>query len=221
MAVYGGPDLESDNLVFCLDVLNPKSYTGSNWNDVSGGRVGTLFNSPPLTTNYLSFNGVDQYVSFLSPIEVSTGDGFTMNFLMRVPSTQLNGVNWCFMIADRDVGAGDYEIGIYSTNTTTFIFKENGASPQTINANLGTNWNLLTFGQYQNSVPFIYLNGQFVTQSTSTFASATLDFTNIFRRDNNTGYFKCDCSYINLYDKALSEEEIKQTFHVLRNRFGI
>ena len=36
MAIYGGPDIITDNLELCLDASNSKSYSGSgsSWNDL-------------------------------------------------------------------------------------------------------------------------------------------------------------------------------------------
>jgi hypothetical protein len=125
------------------------------------------------------------------------------------------------MLSDRDFGAGDYEIGIYTTNNTNFLFKENSSTPNTISTTLGTNWNYLVFGMNTSLQPFIYLNGQLRTQYSSTFVSSTLDFTRLFSSPSNTNYFKCDCSYINLYNKALTASEIEQNFNSIRGRFGI
>ena len=192
----------------------------STWYDLIGGREATLTGSPTHTENYLSFDGSTQYASFSSSVEVSTA-GFTMAFLMKVPSSQVNGVNWSFMLADRDSGAGDYEIGIYNINTTTFIFKENASSPPTITESLGTDWVYLVFGMNTSLVPFIYKNGVATDYGSNTFVSSTLDFTHLFSRDNGNNKFKCDCSCIHLYNRELTASEIKQNFNALRGRFGI
>jgi hypothetical protein len=222
MGINYNPRIVTDGLVLALDAGNPKSYPGSGttWTDLIGNRQGTINNSPVFGGNYFTFDGVNENVSFPSSIEVSTA-GFTMGFLMRVPSTQVNGVNWCHMLADRDFGAGDYEIGIYSTNNTTFIFKENASTPDSATAFLGTGWNYLVFGMNSNLTPFIYINGSLVTQLATPFVSSTLDFTRLFSSPSNANYFKCDCSYINLYNRALSAAEVSQNFNALRSRFSI
>jgi len=220
MGIAYNPRIVTDGLVLALDAGNTKSYPGSGntWSDLIEGRQGTLNNSPVFNGNYFSFDGVNENVSFSSSVQVQTA-GFTMGFLMRVPSTQVNGVNWCFMLSDRDFGAGDYEIGIYTTNNTNFLFKENSSTPNTISTTLGTNWNYLVFGMNTSLQPFIYLNGQLRTQYSSTFVSSTLDFTRLFSSPSNTNYFKCDCSYINLYNRALTAEEIQQNYNALKSRF--
>jgi hypothetical protein len=222
MSLYHSPRIVTDGLVLCLDAANSKSYPGSGttWNDLIGGRQASINNLPTFNGNHFSFNGTNQNVSFSSSVEVSTA-GFTMGFLMRVPSTQVNGVNWSFMLADRDAGAGDYEIGIFGTDTSSFIFKENESTPSTISTFLGTGWNFLVFGMNPNLTPFIYVNGVVRTQPTNTFVSSILDFNKLFSSTNNTNYFKCDCSYINLYNKALSNVEVQQNFNALRGRFGL
>jgi len=222
VALSHSPSIITSGLVLCLDAANIKSYPGSGttWTDLSGIRQATINNSPTFNQTYFSFDGINQNVSFSSSVEVSTA-GFTAGFLMRVPATQVSGVDWSFMLSDRDFGAGDYEIGIYSTNTTTFIFKENASTPSTITTSLGTEWNFLVFGMNQNLTPFIYVNGALRTQLATPFVSSTLDFTRLFSSPSNTNYFKCDCSYINLYNRALSAAEVQQNFNALRGRFGI
>jgi len=217
-----GPKVVTNGLVLQLDAGNSKSYSGSGttWTDLIGNRQGTINNSPTFNGNHFSFDGVDENVSFSSSVEVSTA-GFTMGFLMRVPSTQVNGANWAFMLSDRDFGAGDYEIGIYGINNTTFIFKENASTPDSATTILGTGWNYLVFGMNQNLTPFIYVNGALRTQLATTFVSSTLDFTRLFSSPSNANYFKCDCSYINLYNRALSAAEIQQNYNALKSRFSI
>lgn len=220
---YNVSPIVRDGLVLCLDAANPKSYpgTGTTWYDFVGQRSGTLLNSPVFSDNYFSMDGVNQAVSFASSVEVSTGDGFTICTLIRLPATQINGVNWCYFVVDRDFGAGDYESGIYNINNTTWIFKENASSPNSISASMGTEWRYLCYGQNSLSQPFIYLDGAAVASSTSTWPSATLDFVSIFSRDNTSGFLKCDCSAIQIYDRGLSVDEAQQNFTALRGRFGI
>jgi hypothetical protein len=222
MGLSHSPSLVLPGLVLCLDAGNSKSYPGSGttWTDLIGGRQASINNSPTFNGNYFSFDGVNENVSFPSSVEVSTA-GFTMGFLMRVPSTQVNGVNWSFMLADRDFGSGDYEIGIYSTNSTSFLFKENASTPSTISTFLGTGWNFLVFGMNPDLTPFIYLNGSLKASYSTTFVSSTLDFTRLLSSPSNTNYFKCDCSYINLYNRSLTASEIQQNFNALKGRFSI
>lgn len=212
--------LATNGLMFCLDAMNPKSYPGSGniWTDLVGSRQGTLINSPSFNGEYFSFDGVNQRVVFPSSIEVATA-GFTMGFLMRVPTTQ-NGTGWNFMLADKDTGQGSFEVGIFGNSNYNFIFKDNDAVPQTVGGFFGTEWRYMVFGMGSNAVPFVYTDGVFTSQSSSTFTSAILDFTQLFSY-NNAGHFKCDCSLIHLYKRALTPQEISQNFEALRGRFGL
>lgn len=221
MATTYNPKIITDGLVLALDAGNTKSYpgSGSTWTDLIKGREATLAGSPTHNEKYLSFDGSTQYATFSSSVEVSTA-GFTMAFLMKVPSSQV-GTGWNFMLADRDFGSGDYEIGIYGGNSTTFIFKENASSPSTISQSLGTDWVYLVFGMNTSLVPFIYKNGVATDYGSNTFVSSTLDFTHLFSKDNADNKFKCDCSCIHLYNKELTASEISQNFNALRGRFGI
>ena len=222
MGVTYNPRIVTDGLVLALDAGNTKSYPGSGttWTDLSGERQATLNNSPTHSSKYFTFDGINENAVFPSSVEVSTA-GFTMGFLMRVPDLQ-NGTGWNFMLGDKDTGSGSFEMGIYGNSNRNFIFKDNDqtSGQQTVSTALGTNWNFLVFGMTSDLYPFIYLNGVFKTQLGTTFTSATLDFTQLMSY-NNAGHFKCDCSYINLYNRALTALEIQQNFNATRSRFGI
>lgn len=223
MSVFAGPNIVTDALTLCLDAADTSSYSGSGtaWYDLVGGRTATLLNSPAYDGQSFAFDGVDQALDFASSVEVSTGDGFTICTLIKLPSTQINGTNWCHFISDRDFGAGDYESGIYGTNTTTWIFKENASSPNAVTSFLGTDWVYLCYGQNSSSQPFIYVDGALSASSESTWPSATFDFTRIFSAVDNSRYLKCDCAYFQLYDKGLSVSESFQNFQALRGRFDL
>jgi hypothetical protein len=222
MAISYNPRTITDGLVLCLDAGNSKSYPGSGttWTDLIGNRQGTINNSPIFNGNHFSFDGVNENVSFSSSVEVSTA-GFTMGFLMRVVDLQ-NGTGWNFMLADKDTGNGSFEMGIYANTTRNFIFKDNDQTigQQVVSTALGTDWNFLVFGMTSDLYPFIYLNGAFKIQLGTTFTSAILDFTQLMSY-NSAGHFKCDCSYINLYNRALTAAEIQQNYNALKSRFGL
>lgn len=69
MSIYGGPDIITDGLVFCLDAANSKSYpgTGTAWTDLSGNdNNGTLTNGPTFDSSNggsIVFDGVNDQVN--------------------------------------------------------------------------------------------------------------------------------------------------------------
>ena len=70
MATIYNPNIVTDNLVFCVDAANTKSYSGSgtDWKDLSSqGNNGTLTNSPTYVPNsnggYFDFDGTNDYIN--------------------------------------------------------------------------------------------------------------------------------------------------------------
>ena len=234
MALHRGPKIITDGLVLCLDAADRKSYPGSGsiWYDRSGNsQNATLVNSPTFSSSYggiFSFNGINNYLSFANQMSVSLSTGFSMGLWFKVPSSQINASAWNYILSDRDTGGtpsshpGDYEIGIYSTNTTTFLFKDNVASPNTISSFLGSaSWNYILFGQNSSLNPFIYKNGVLSSSSEATYGNTTFEFSYLFTRETISNFFQCDCAIIQLYNKALSSNEILQNFNAQRYRFGV
>jgi len=65
-AIYG-TNLVTDNLAILFDPNNPGSYPGSGDSifDLSGNsRTGTLYGSPSFSSNYMNFDGSNDYIQF-------------------------------------------------------------------------------------------------------------------------------------------------------------
>ena len=88
MSVNYNPTIVTDNLIFCLDAGNVKSYPGSGitWTDLSGrGKNGTLVNmeiEDYINSNggYLNFDGSNEYVNTTLSDDISSGFTFTFWF---------------------------------------------------------------------------------------------------------------------------------------------
>ena len=77
-AIYGS-NLVADNLEILLDPNNSGSYPGSGDSifDLSGNyRTGTLYGSPTFSSNYMNFDGSNDYIQFPSISLASTGSAF-------------------------------------------------------------------------------------------------------------------------------------------------
>lgn len=229
-----GPRIVRSGLVLNLDAAQKTSYsgTGTTWYDLSGNRNNAvLVNSPTYNNSnggYFSFNGTNNYISFATQVSVSLTIGFSMGLWLKVPASQQLLNNWNYIVSDRDAGGtpsshpGDYEIGIYSTNSTYFLFKDNVASPNSIGSTLGsTTWNYIVFGQNESLNPFIYKNGILSASSAATYGNSTFEFNYLFTRETISNYFQCDCGLIQLYNRALSISEITQNYNATKGRFGL
>jgi hypothetical protein len=227
----------SSGLILNYDAGNSSSYpgTGTTWFDLSGlGNNGTLINGPAYTSGisgYFTFDGVDDYVECSTSLPGISGDvaasigcwfmavgGISTTFYPLVgwggstlgdalmlglnqPSqsyslnVQFNGGNW---VATAD--------NTYATNTWYYFVctKTPGAA---------------------NTTTKIYLNAQ--EQSLTYTVSLTPNFvveTNRIGQWVNPGYttkFPGRVSTTQMYNRALSANEVTQNFNALRGRYGV
>jgi len=204
---------------------------GTTWNDISGnGYVGNI-NGPSFIqiggnnelTNGLTFDGVNDYVSFgaitalnLTNITVSTwarvkgvgSQGYT-TILSRYSNTNLyNG--WV----------------IYMTNDMKFNFggRENNTQYLSLKTNSTYSYNVWynITGVKSGSTWSIYING--VLDKSLTLGAGNVSFlSNVL----NIGswypydYGFCDVSSVRIYDRVLSNSEILQNFTVTRSLFNV
>jgi hypothetical protein len=220
MSVSYSPKIVTDGLVLCLDAANPKSYPGSGttWFDLSGnGNNGTLINN----INYYSenggaliFDGTDDYVSIGN---VGSPQQFTCSFWVN--PTELN----------KDAN-NNYRRILVSSVSANFIlieqsglisFRVPGHSLQT-NYTAGllalNNWSFVTC-VFNQDYRIIYRNGIFAGQNQ--IGAGTVSFGNIQITDLSSQIFKGLISNFNIYNRALSAEEVKQNFNAIRGRYGI
>jgi len=234
-----GPKMVTDKLVFFLDLRNSKSYTngsttisnivpGVNEN-ITGTRVENNASlSSSNSTNLGAFTGLsflgnqgDDQGGLLMSSAVNIGssqNGFFIALILKLPTNQNNGSAWCKFINDYDTPGG-LEIGVYGTNNTNFLFKDNttGGSDNTIAANqggspfMGSNqYQHLCFGQRADGFAEIYINGVKKDTSGNAWSTSTIvDFQELGRGNNNQ-HFTGNIALMAGYDKELSQDEILQ-----------
>jgi hypothetical protein len=229
MSVHAGPNTIEDGLVLCLDAENPKSYpgTGTTWFDISGNsRNLTIYGSPSYNSlGYFTFanNQTTQYMMrfpFDNPTTAVTYScWFRSNFTQpnQTPFTySVNGnnemlffINSATQLAPHPLGVS---IGVNTTDMTNIwvnftwsrlsstgvnVFYRDGVQIGTYTGNAGTN---ITTGGY-------LIIGQESDTSGGGFDP----------NQNLDG----DFSRLDVYNRILSANEIKQNFNATRSRYGI
>ena len=223
MAYNNGPRIVTDGLVLTLDAGNTKSYAGSGttWGDLSGnGNNGTLTNGPTFSSangGSIVFDGVDDYAQFnvLSQISSSLSYSVCFNFYPTSIVTEKGVWLSCTSTNDRHGG---------KVVDNLFIFKSNNIS---LSCNIVVNkWQYICCVS-NGATPQLYLDA--VQNSTDVTANGSYNYFGyttvgkIGGSNTNAGStsFPGNISNIQIYNRALTANEIQQNFNATRGRFGV
>ena len=224
MAISYNPRIVTDGLVLALDAGNPKSYPGSGttWTDLSGrGNTGTLVNGVGYNSNdggSLVFDGVNDYVqinqTLSTPFTITgfiryTDQAKTLNTFINTNPHAVLGISL------NRTGSGD--IYVYIGNGSGWL-----ALPAIISSSnmIVNQWYQVTFTS-TGSGSILYLNGVNVgtsVHSPSGWGSSYYLGTIIIASGE---YLKGDIGTTQIYNKALTPQEIQQNFNATRSRYGI
>jgi hypothetical protein len=245
MAVYKNSipfgSIVTDGLILNLDATNINSYPGSGttWTDTSGyNNSGTLTNGPTFLRERgrgsIVFDGVDDRVS-ISDFNYGRS-GCTIASWAKYNATTVGYKEG--IVSKWQTGAGTVNEfilgstkGIEGTapgNPYFYIFNTNDQAVAAIDNStilaVGTWYYIL--GTFDGLNTRIYLNGQYKnisTNSTSptikTVASqpiALASFGSSFQLNTN-----CSISLAQIYNRALSAQEVQQNYNALKSRFGL
>lgn len=220
MPVHGGPDIITNGLVLSLDAGDRNSYTSgsTSWFDLSGNNnTGTLTNGPTFNTGSLGsivFDGVDDFVTG----SLSTLTDFTITYTVNsnnISSALIYyplGLNF----SGSSNGGGVYFGGTF-TSLTTGLYDGSNTVSSSISVAANT-WYIITATRSSN-VGSIYING--ILRGTSTvFTSSILNYT-IAKRTDNFWPYNGRIASTQIYNRALTSDEILQNYNATRTRFGL
>jgi hypothetical protein len=235
--VQGGQGaIVTDGLVLWLDAANPRSYDypyiGTTWRDLSGNNnTGTLINGPTYNSSNggsIVFDGVDDYVNITNQIQFERTNPFTLAAWAN--STNVNNNQ---IINNENASYRGYQLGI-SNNGTPYFFIRSVVTTSYIGLTtqlvLSTNQWYYIVGTYDGSSNAnggkIYINGISVdinivgnNLTTTTISNETTWIGR--RRPATTGPFVGRIPQVQIYNRALSQQEVLQNFNATRARFGI
>ena len=221
MVLGHGPKVVTDGLVLALDAADRNSYPGSGttWTDLSGnGNNGTLVNGVGYNGSNggsLSFDGVDDYISFSTSSSLQFGTGnFSIDFIFKFNSITVN--QYFFDFGTNNLVLQYYQSGSgyvlrYLTQTTQI--KD---TTYTLNTNIFYNLTVVR----NSGTGYLYLNSNQISSwsDSGNYTSNSLD---IFRYGGRSFYTNGNLYNFKIYNRALTSSEIRQNFNALRGRFGI
>ena len=228
MAVFSGPEIVNNGIVFHLDAANTKSYPGSGttWFDLSANANnttltnGTSYNS--LNKGLFSLDGVDDHVDFFAP-NLSTIA--TVEMWVKLGAAYSNRMFFGWLRYD-----------VYTPNNH-IGYNTAGGDCYGINASVVTALGLVnTWHHYvfEMRSDISYTNNKIYIDGVLQTLSQQLGGENAGNRTFNSGNGRIggwrndvnykmvmDCAKFNVYNQSLSQSEIKQNFEAKRSRYGI
>jgi len=220
------PKIVTDGLVLALDAGNVKSYVSGSttWFDKSGrDNNGTLVNGPTFNSANLGsvvFDGVDDYITLPNGLLSGTGD-FTVNQWIKSDSNELGGTIFGnYPSGNLQLFFGYNFIGMWLNNNSTYL----GTSPWNTTLPEFTTQPVMITALRSGSTTYFYINSSL--KKTGSSSSSIGTSSNIFRIGDNSNnssseQFKGGVYSTQIYNRALSADEVSQNFNALRGRFGI
>jgi len=222
--MYTGPNIVTNGLVLALDAANTKSYiSGSTtWNDLSGnGLNGTLLNTPTYSSTNngnFTFNGTNNYVTFNSltaPIlGLTSSNGATISCWLKLNLlSSYKGVVTIY--STPNTGAFGWDL---LNNNTVRIWKNSTGynAPSIISySNIWTHYVIVS--NFTNII--FYINGNQVY--TTSASGNIIDVGTLVFGTNWDGPFQGNASNSQIYNRALSSQEVLQNYNGQKSRFNL
>jgi hypothetical protein len=206
----------SDGLVLYLEAANTRSYSGSGTssNSLVGGIGATLVNGVGFTSSNngaFTFDGSNDYINFGNSSAVQQSSG-TLSAWAKASSP---GGGYRGIIAKQ----GAY--GLFYTDSVLVAYDWAADAPRSTGVNIADNtWKnvVLTYQSGVSNGTRIYINGVSVLTTTITVLNQT---GNLFGgAEANAGqYAACQISLFNMYNRALTAQEILQNYNATKGRY--
>ena len=241
MGTNYNPPIVTDGLVFCVDAANQRSYpkSGTTWSDLAGANDGTLTNmgasnfssdnagsfsfdgsndSVTVTSNNLSFNvqSGSSFLAWVKPDTVSGGDSFSSTnpkYIISKGSGSVATANFLFRILGGKINF------TYAYASSQYVSQKSNSSVVTAN-----NWNFISAVHEGSSIK-LYLNGSEAASSAAGDSATNASLTTgtsayIGSEINNQRYFDGSIGAINIYNRALTADEVRQNYQATVGRYS-
>tara|TARA_R110000823_G_scaffold310656_1_gene435703 strand:- start:122 stop:802 length:681 start_codon:yes stop_codon:yes gene_type:complete len=226
MAVSAGPSVIDDGLVFCLDAANELSYAGegTSWVDLVGENNSVLTNGPTFdddNAGSIVFDGANDYANFSVSGLTTTA---TIEMYCKIGAAYSGKMFFGFYRYDIYCYGG--AIGFNTARGDTHGISSSTAS----SIGVVDTWRHYVF-EMRSDVSYtnnkIYIDGelQSLSQVSGSEGAASRNFNDgdgrIAMWLSSGGYYMpMNLSIFKIYNKALTQQQIKQNYKALRGRFN-
>ena len=225
------PRIVTENLVFCVDVANIRSYpkTGTTLYDLKGANNSSIINGAYYDSSNIgnfTFDGANDYIQLSQDISSSMYSGYTMNIIM---SKAASGSEYHVFNQWGQAGTGNASWTVFTTTDNKirmFHYGPQGTkyveSSSTFEIN--TIYNIVfTWNGTLNSNGFkIYIDGALDISSTMTGSlQISTNYDPVFGHEafSNTLDFNGKIYLTSLYNRALTADEVRQNYEATVGRF--
>jgi hypothetical protein len=227
MAIAYNTSIVRDGLVVYLDAANPKSYpgTGNTWFDLTGnGNNLTRINSPTWNSNYFS-TGATGYFSGAGTASIPIGNSQYTMIVWARQNTSWGSARGIISIGGFNTQHQSNALRTQSnTNVGNFhhYWWNNDLSANNNNAGLAINTWFMVTAQFDGTNRRIWANKTNVSSDTPSNHNVLSTAIQVgVTYIPSSEYFQGDIGAVYIYNKALTNSEIKKIFEALRGRYGI
>ena len=237
MGIRRGPNIVRDGLVFAVDAANPSSYvSGSSlWKDQTiNQNDGTLVNDPTFNSDdqgSIDFDGADDYMTINNSAELSFDrtTSFTIAGWFNLSANEANAPYWGKWGTNGAESTGNYMIwsGVSSTLPRVVFSVANGtgtAATTPLYTYTRNQWNYWVGIYTSNTKLDFYENGVLQTSVNYTGAINNTETPWTINRATFSGgaqHFTGKSNCLQIYNRALSLNEVLQNYNALKGRFGL
>jgi hypothetical protein len=220
VAYFGG--IVTEGLVICLDSVKRDSYpgTGTVWNSIARGNqiTGNLLNGAFYSrdSGSMQFDGVDDYVNLSSAVTVTSN--FTVTLFTNIKAVTGGNILAFYNSASPFNGWG---IGFSQPVLGKLYFWDGSSWKDPSITVVDSSWKQI--GVVVNSAFLIsfYINGLFVNSIQGSTISTFSGNKTLAARNDGAGPMNGNISNLQIYNRALSAQEILQNYNALKGRFGL
>ncbi len=235
------PKIVTDGLVFYVDAANPNSYVSCNTtvDSLVSNVTGSLINDTdfsPYNQGYWVFDGLDDYIIFDESPELKLTTEFTIDVWVKTnielpndvfgqiiskPTSDSNAPYFLYTLRQSWPGAGSYWQFLINGPNTKFI-----GSVSTTPSSVDEWVNITCVFNGNTQIMEIFING-ISKESLNTGWSSILDETSDVYIGTSkvlgtpAQFFSGHISNVQVYNRALSSDEVLQNYNALKGRFGL
>lgn len=230
MGISYNPSIVTDGLVLCLDAANRRSYpgAGTTWTDLSGnGNNGTLTNGPTFSAangGNVVFDGSDDYVDCGNNSSLSL-NGMTISAWIKAQSATSN---YRFIVGDESLNGAPWNYRLYIKVSDGLLVYDmyNGSTIGSLTSTIAVNdnkWHYVCGTRtVVNGAINLYIDAQLNKSGTDSSNRSTLGNKVWVGRSpySNGSYpFLGNISMAQIYNRALSPQEIRQNYNATKGRY--